>query len=134
MAVLVLGQQCTLVVVERLEVLPGDELAPVHPGLDGPEPPQHPDLLHVAHHRGDVQSFELGVDGVEPADQMSSVSFTVNEARLAPFTSTSLHSLFCGVLSTGDGVAYTGLAPLDTGAAPLFIGVPFASKRSALNW
>ncbi len=66
--------------------------------------------------------------------QMSSVSFTVNEASLAPFTSTSLHSLFCGVLSTGDGVAYTGLAPLDTGAPPLFNGVPFGSRRSALNW
>ena len=58
------------VAVERLEVLPGDELAPVHPGLDGPEPPQHPDLLHVAHHRGNVQALELGVDGVEPADQV----------------------------------------------------------------
>ena len=65
---------------------------------------------------------------------MSSVSFTVNEASLAPFTSTSLHSLFCGVLSTGDGVAYTGLAPLDTAAPPVFNGVPFDSKRSALNW
>lgn len=65
---------------------------------------------------------------------MSSLSFTVNDASLAPFTSTSLHSLFCGVLSTGDAVAYTGLALLDTGAPPLFNGVPFGSKRSALNW
>lgn len=65
---------------------------------------------------------------------MSSLSLTVNEASLAPFTSTSLHSLFCGVLSTGDAVAYTGLALLDTGAPPVFSGVPFGSKRSALNW
>lgn len=58
------------VVEERLEVLPGDEFAPVHPGLDGSQPPQHPDLLHVAHHRTNVQPLQLGVDGVEPADQV----------------------------------------------------------------
>lgn len=40
---------------------------------------------------------------------MSSQPSTVNEATLAPLSSTILHSLFCGVFSTGDGVEYTGL-------------------------
>lgn len=40
---------------------------------------------------------------------MSSFPPTVKEASRAPITSTILHSLFCGVFSTGDGVEYTGL-------------------------
>lgn len=40
---------------------------------------------------------------------MSSQPSTVKEATLAPRNSTILHSLFCGVFSTGDGVEYTGL-------------------------
>ena len=58
------------VLVQRLEVLPGDELAAVHAGLDGAEPPQDAHLLHGAHHRADVQPLQLGVHGVQPAHQV----------------------------------------------------------------
>lgn len=58
------------VVVEGLEVLPGDELAAVDSGLDGSEPPQDADLFHVADHRRDLQALELGVDRVQPPDQV----------------------------------------------------------------
>lgn len=56
--------------VQRLEVGPCDELAPVHPGLDGAESPQDAHLLHGAHHRADLQPLQLGVDGVQPAHQV----------------------------------------------------------------
>lgn len=58
------------VVVEGLEVLSGDEFAPVNPGLDGSQPPQDADLLHVTHHRRDLQPLEFGVDGVQSSDQV----------------------------------------------------------------
>lgn len=58
------------VLVQRLEVLPGDELAAVHAGLDGAESPQDAHLLHGAHHGRDVQPLQLGVDGVQPAHQV----------------------------------------------------------------
>lgn len=58
------------VVVEGLEVLSGDEFAAVNPGLDGSQSPQDADLLHVTHHRRDLQSLEFGVDGVQSSDQV----------------------------------------------------------------
>lgn len=58
------------VLVECVEVLAGEQLAPVDPGLDGPQSPQDPHLLHVADDRGDVQPLELGVDRVEAAHQV----------------------------------------------------------------
>ncbi|KAG7238822.1 hypothetical protein INR49_030366 [Caranx melampygus] len=50
-----------------LEVLSGDEFTAVHPGLDGAESSEDADLLHIAHHRRDLQPLQLGVDrdGVE---------------------------------------------------------------------
>lgn len=56
--------------VQRLEVGPCDELAPVHSGLDGTESTQDAHLLHGAHHRADVQPLQLGVDGVQSAHQV----------------------------------------------------------------
>ena len=51
---------------------------------------------------------------------MSSLPSTVKDATLAPRNSTILHSLFCGVFSTGDGVEYTGLL----GRVPVGVGMP----------
>lgn len=63
--------------------------------------------------------------------QMSSQPSTVNDATLAPRSSTILHSLFCGMFSTGDGVEYTGLP----GGSPAFgmPGLPPAARSSDLN-
>lgn len=58
------------VVIERLEVFSGDEFAPVHARLNGPESAQDPHLLHRAHHRTYIQPLQLGVDGVQSADQV----------------------------------------------------------------
>lgn len=52
--------------------------------------------------------------------QMSSQPSTVKDATFAPRRSTILHSLFCGVFSTGDGVKYTGLL----GRAPVGVRMP----------
>lgn len=41
------------VIVEGLEVLPGDEFAAVHSGLDGAQSPQDANLFHIAHYRRD---------------------------------------------------------------------------------
>lgn len=58
------------VVVESLEVFSGDEFTAVHPGLDGAEPSEDADLLHIAHHRRDLQPLQLRVDRVQSADQV----------------------------------------------------------------
>lgn len=58
------------VVIKRLEVFSGDEFAPVHARLNGSESAQDPHLLHRAHHRTYIQPLQLGVDGVQPADQV----------------------------------------------------------------
>lgn len=58
------------VLVQRLEVFPGDEFAAVDSGLDRAQPPQHAHLLHGAHHGADVQPLQFGVDGVQPPDQV----------------------------------------------------------------
>lgn len=58
------------VVVKGLEVLSGDQFAAVHSWLDGPESPQDPDLLHITHHRRDLQPLQLGVHGVQSPDQV----------------------------------------------------------------
>lgn len=58
------------VIVEGLEVLPGDEFAAVHSGLDGPQSPQDANLFHIAHHRRDLQPLQLGVDGVQAPHQV----------------------------------------------------------------
>ena len=58
------------VLVQGVEVGVCDELAPVHPRLDGPQSSQHPDLLHVADDGVDVEPLALGVDGVEAAHQV----------------------------------------------------------------
>lgn len=61
---------------------------------------------------------------------MSSQPSTVKEATLAPRNSTILHSLFCGMFSTGDGVEYTGLP----GGRPA-VGMPglLVARSSDLN-
>lgn len=56
--------------VEDIEILAGQQLASVDPGLYGTEPPQNPHLLHIAHQGHDIQPLELRVDGVEPADEV----------------------------------------------------------------
>jgi len=58
------------VVVQSFEVLPGDELAAVDAGLDGPQPAQDADLLHRAHHGRYIQALQLGVDRVQPPHQV----------------------------------------------------------------
>lgn len=58
------------VVIKRLEVFSGDEFAPVHARLNGPESAQDPHLLHRAHHRAYIQPLQLGVDGVQSADEV----------------------------------------------------------------
>lgn len=58
------------VVIKRLEVFSGDEFAPVHARLNGPKSAQDPHLLHRAHHRTYIQPLQLGVDGVQSADQV----------------------------------------------------------------
>lgn len=55
---------------QSFEVFPGDEFAAVHPGLDGPQPAENPDLLDSTHHRGYVQSLQLGVHRVQPSHQV----------------------------------------------------------------
>lgn len=63
---------------------------------------------------------------------MSSQPSTVKEATLAPRNSTILHSLFCGMFSTGDGVEYTGLLG---GRAAVGVGMPglLVARSSDLN-
>ena len=63
------------VIVEDVEFFTGDELAPVDAGLYGPQPPENPDLLHVTHHGGDVQSLQLRVHCVQPSHQMLQEKF-----------------------------------------------------------
>lgn len=38
--------------------------------MDGPQSAQDADLLHVTHHRRDLQPLEFGVDGVQTPDQV----------------------------------------------------------------
>lgn len=65
---------------------------------------------------------------------MSSRPSTVNEATCAPLSSTILHSLFCGVFSTGDGVEYTGLEESGVGVTAMEIpGLPAAALSSERN-
>jgi hypothetical protein len=56
--------------VERVEVLAGEEFASVDAGLDCPQSPEDPDLLHVTDEGHDVEPLEFGVDRVQPADQV----------------------------------------------------------------
>ena len=58
------------VFVEGVEVDVGQQLAPVHPGLDGPEAAKDPDLLNVADDRHDLEPLELRVHGVQAADEV----------------------------------------------------------------
>lgn len=58
------------VVIESFEVLSGDEFAAIDSRLNGPESPQDADLLHIAHHRRDLQPLQLGVHRVQPPDQV----------------------------------------------------------------
>lgn len=58
------------VLVENVEVLDGEQLAPVDAGLDGAQASQHTHLLHVAHQGLDAQPLELGVDCVQAAHQV----------------------------------------------------------------
>jgi len=64
--------------------------------------------------------------------QMSSWSSTVNDATLALRNSTIVHSLFCGMFSTGDGVEYTGL-PGGSAALGMQPGLPPAASSSDRN-
>lgn len=58
------------VVIQDLEVFPRDEFAAIDSGLNGAESAQDAHLLHVAHHRRDLKPLQLGVDGMQPADQV----------------------------------------------------------------
>lgn len=55
---------------QSFKVFPGNEFAAVHPGLNGSQPAEDPDLLDSTHHRGYVQSLQLGVHCVQPSYQM----------------------------------------------------------------
>lgn len=55
---------------QSFEVFPGDELAAVHPWLDGPQPAKDSNLLHSTHHGGYVQSLQFSVDSVQPSHQV----------------------------------------------------------------
>ena len=61
---------CGAILVEFVKITVRQKLTSVDPRLDGPQPSQHPDLLHVADERVDVQPLALGVDGVEAAHQV----------------------------------------------------------------
>lgn len=58
------------VIVQRLEVSPGDEFTPVHSRLDSSEAPEDADLFHVTDHRCDLEPLQLGIDRVQSADQV----------------------------------------------------------------
>lgn len=55
---------------QSFKVFPGDEFTAVHPGLDGPQPAEDPDLLDSTHHWGYVQSLQLGVHCVQAPHQV----------------------------------------------------------------
>lgn len=55
---------------QSFEVFPGDEFTAVHPGLDGPQPTEDPDLFHSTHHGRYVQSLQLGVHCMQPSHQV----------------------------------------------------------------
>lgn len=61
---------CRAVSVERVEVLAREQLAPVHARLYGSHAAEYANLFDVAHEWHDVQPLELGVDGVQSADQV----------------------------------------------------------------
>lgn len=58
------------VAVEDVKVLARQQLAAVDARLNGAEAAKDANLLHVAHQRNDVESLQLGVDGVEAADEV----------------------------------------------------------------
>ena len=56
--------------VEDVKVLAGEQLAAVDARLDSAEASQNSHLLDVADQRHNVQPLELGVDGVEAANEV----------------------------------------------------------------
>lgn len=58
------------VTVEDIKVLAGQELAAVHPGLDGAQPAQNANLLHIADQRDNVQPLQLRVDSVKSSHEV----------------------------------------------------------------
>lgn len=107
------------VVIKRLEVFSGDEFAPVHARLNGSESAQDPHLLHRAHHRTYIQPLQLGVDGVQPTDQVlqeqvkhlreTDELLTVHGER-GYFHPVHLHHLTLVVINTAGAVAVRAAA------------------------
>ena len=58
------------VLVEQFKVGVGEQFTSVDTGLDRSETSEDPDLLHVADDRGDLESFQFGVDGVKSSDEV----------------------------------------------------------------
>ena len=58
------------VLVQLVKLFVRQQFTSVDTGLDCSETSEDPDLLHVADDRGDLESFQFGVDRVKTADEV----------------------------------------------------------------
>lgn len=58
------------VFVERIKVFARQQLASVDTRLYSAQTSQYTNLFHVTHQGNDIESLQLGVDGVQPANEV----------------------------------------------------------------
>lgn len=63
------------IIIQNVELPRRDQLTAVDARLDGPQPPQDADLLHVTDHGADLEPLEFGVDRMEAAHQVLEEEF-----------------------------------------------------------